>query len=81
MRIIKMKRDKLTKFVHEYAQPGDIAISDDHCGIYCCTEYNIGKNINNPKWFAYRYEDFIQKYFVKNMTLEEKVDFLIKSIL
>lgn len=74
-----MSPDKLTDFVRNKAQAGDIAYTYDSATernyIYFCTEKNIGKDVN-PVWMMIDEKQMLKNMF-KNMTLEEKVDFII----
>lgn len=78
-RIYYMSKDKLTEFVRDKAQPGDIAFTCDsytnHKYVYCCTPDNIGPNAE-PVWF-YLDTRWLLRRHLNSMTLGEKVDFLI----
>lgn len=74
-----MSPNQLTDFVHNKAQAGDIAITHDSTTnkkyMYFCNEKNIGKDIN-PVWMMIDEREMLKNMF-ENMTLEQKVDFLI----
>ena len=78
--IYAMLPERLADFVHNKAQDGDIATTYDLATnrrfFYFCTEKNIGKDIENPCWMMIN-EKVLFKSMFENMTLEEKVDFLI----
>lgn len=80
-RLYAMSPDQLTDFVRNRAQVGDIATTYDSATdrkyIYFCTEKNIGKDID-PFWMVVD-EKWILKNMFENITLEEKVDFLINK--
>lgn len=71
--------NQLADFVHNKAQVGDIATTYDTATnqryIYFCTPSNIGKDIN-PIWMMVDERQMVKNMF-ENMTLEQKVDFLI----
>ena len=75
--------NELDDFVRNKARPDDILTAYDHYldryYWYLCTEDNIGKNVN-PCWMTNT--DFLRTTLIeqfKKMTLDEKVDFLIKE--
>lgn len=72
---------QLNDFVHNKAQAGDIAIAYDSPTnkkyMYFCTEDNIGKDVR-PVWMMVDEKEMLKNMF-KNMTLEEKVNFLIEE--
>lgn len=74
-----MLPNQLADFVHNKAQVGDIAYTHDSVTnkryIYFCNEKNIGKDVN-PVWMMV-YERGMLKNMFDNMTLKQKVDFLI----
>lgn len=74
-----MLPNQLSDFVHNRAQVGDIATTYDSTTnkryVYFCNEKNIGKDIN-PVWMMID-EIGMLKCMFENMTLEQKVDFLI----
>ena len=74
-----MKPEELVDFVRNKAQVGDIATTYEPATrrryMYFCTEENIGKDINSC-WMMVD-ERWMLKNRFRNMTLEEKVDFLI----
>lgn len=77
--VYAMSPDKLDDFVHNKASVGDILMSYDAVRnrrlIYLCNEKNIGKDIY-PVWMAFDEEELLRNQ-LRNMTLEEKVDFLL----
>lgn len=79
LKVYAMLPDELTNFVHNIAQAGDVATSYNAMTkrryIYFCTKDNIGKDVN-PVWMMVDEREMYKNYF-KNMSLEEKVDFLI----
>lgn len=76
-----MLPEELTNFVHNIAQVGDVATSYNaetkRRYIYFCTKGNIGKDVN-PIWMMVDERAMYKNYF-KNMSLEEKVNFLIDN--
>ena len=74
-----MLPDQQTDFVHNKAQVGNIATTYDSATnkryVYFCMPNNIGKDID-PVWMMIDEKAMIRNMF-KNMTLEQKVDFLI----
>ena len=78
-KLYAMKPEQLVDFVRNKAQAGDIAYTHDSATkrnyIYFCTEKNIGKDIN-PVWIMIDERQMLKNMF-ENMTLEQKVDFLI----
>ena len=80
-KLYAMLPNQLTDFVRNRAQAGDIATTYDSATdrryIYFCTEKNIGKDIN-PFWMIIDEKRTLRKMF-ENMTLEEKVDFLVNK--
>lgn len=74
-----MSPSKLDDFVHNKASVGDILISYDAVHnrrlIYFCNEKNIGKDIH-PFWISFDEKELLRNQ-LRNMTLEEKVDFLL----
>ena len=74
-----MRSEELVDFVRNKAQAGDIATTYEPTTrrryMYFCNEENIGKDIN-PTWLMVD-ERWMLKNRFRNMTLEEKVDFLI----
>ena len=79
IKVYSMQLGDLKNFVHNTAQPGDIAMSHHRetkrMYMYICTKENIGKNIN-PTWKMID-ERAMWKHYFSGMSLEEKVDFLI----
>lgn len=80
-KLYAMLPSQLTDFVHNKAQVGDIATTYDSVTnrryIYFCTPDNIGKDIN-PTWMMVDEKAMLKNMF-ENMTLEEKVNFLINK--
>lgn len=78
-RLYALSPNELDDFVHNKAQAGDIATTYDSVTntryMYFCTPNNIGKNIN-PVWMMVDERQMIKNMF-ENMTLEQKVEFLI----
>lgn len=79
LKVYVMSPDELDNFVHNIAQAGDVATSYNAMTkrryMYFCTRDNIGKDVN-PVWMMVDEREMYENYF-KNMSLEEKVDFLI----
>lgn len=77
--VYSMLPNELADFVHNKAQVGDIALTRDSTTdqryIYFCTAENIGKDIN-PVWMMIDERQMLKNMFT-NMTLDQKVDFLI----
>lgn len=73
--------DQLTEFVRNKAQSGDIVTAYDsrfdRRYYYFCTEKNVGKDAT-PYWMVLD-EKILLKSMFENMTLEQKVDFLINE--
>ena len=78
-KIYAMLPNQLEDFVHNKAQAGDVATTYDSTTksryIYFCGPNNIGKDIN-PIWMMVDEKQMMKSMF-ENMTLEQKVDFLI----
>ena len=76
-----MMPNELVNFVHNIAQAGDIETTYDSATkkryVYFCTEKTIGKDVN-PVWMMIDEKSMLKKMF-ENMTLEQKVDFLINK--
>ena len=79
LKLYAMAPDRLTDWVRNNAQAGDIATTYDSATkrryFYFCNEKNIGKDVN-PVWMMVDERQMLISMF-QNMTLEEKVDFLI----
>ena len=79
--IIIIFQEQLDDYVRNKAKPGDVLISrnkyTDEQYMYFCNKDNIGKYAM-PRWVSGKLVNkFILEAQFKDMTLEEKVDFLI----
>lgn len=80
-RVYKIKFEELENFILTDASAGDIAMAYDPVRdrnyVYICNSQNIGQNAPSyPAWTLLDEEYLLKKEF-KNMSLEDKVDFLI----
>lgn len=78
-KVVAMLPSELNDFVRNKAEAGDIAYTfdsrTDKQYVYFCTPDNIGKDIN-PIWMMLDETQWLRSMF-ENMTLEEKVEFLV----
>jgi len=78
-KVVAMLPSELDDFVHNIAEAGNIAYTydsrTDEKYVYFCTPDNIGKDIE-PVWMMLD-ETQLLRSMLENMTLEEKVEFLI----
>lgn len=78
-RIFRIKLDQLDDFIRNTAQPGDVALATDPRTVWeymcvCKKDHISGKA--KPYWTRVDTRALWKAYFA-NMTLEQKVDFLI----
>lgn len=85
LQVVSLSSEQLIDYVHNKAKSGEILTTYDRTlekrYVYFCNEENIGKNAN-PYWVMidehFLYKKQLEMLF-ENMTLEEKIDFLIEK--